>query len=272
MALAQLVAVSFAQSLFFASLSASPSYLNSVSPRSSGQRAVPRTLLLSSLVALLCTRLTPPAIASGVIPFSLALGLMHLALFLPLHPESQRALALERTLARVRVPALSDRALFLLTGAISLEGRLATLTSIARSVLRERKRAAPVALSHLLTSWRKSSAAPSTTSAAYATLARGLLAATTRGAWQTLNAHPAQQSIGWDVILSSLTALVFCAHELVARVRAPKKAALPALALALLLTPLFGVAVTASALLWYIEVIDDERRQLAQRRAGQKRQ
>ncbi|GAA6020942.1 hypothetical protein JCM10207_003196 [Rhodosporidiobolus poonsookiae] len=209
MLLGQVVAVSFAQSLFFAALAlappaapAAPAVRTPAAPRAnSAAKSSPLTWLVILAVVLgnASVAFTPGTVFSRY--FLANLLAMHCVLFLPfLLPDTKQApFALSRFYLNIALVGLRFRA------PTALELLPADLPRTAKAIVPE-------------------------------------LPALFAKQWAVLNEHPAQQSIGWDVIFASLSAVAYLVWSSRAPTRPAERVAYPILALVVLATPFVGAS------------------------------
>ncbi|KAA1476321.1 hypothetical protein DENSPDRAFT_867255 [Dentipellis sp. KUC8613] len=197
MLLGQLVAISVASCLFYLALllfprpklSPSPSTPKSPSKRPTAatiptrRLPLPPTTYLPVLLSTLLTMLLPPALTHGLfLPILLAI---HILLVLPLLPLPQHP--------HPRL-ALRTRTLHALLLLLALLARILT----SRAVLHT----SALSLAH-------TSAPPLAHTSAPPLAHTSALARVPGELWATLHAHPAQASIGWDVVWTTLAFAVW---------------------------------------------------------------
>lgn len=79
--------------------------------------------------------------------------------------------------------------------------------------------------------------------------------------WLVLNEHPAQSSISWDVIMTSLSAVAFMIHDNVTQTEADLKVPYELVLLLTMVTPLVGVQ---SSIGMYLAIREGKRETMQQ--------
>ncbi|BGP15650.1 hypothetical protein JCM10213_005119 [Rhodosporidiobolus nylandii] len=206
MLLGQVVAVSFAQSLFFAAVALAPPVKPAAAPATPAQGRLPTSpnskltwwLLFAVIAGNASVAFTPRTLYSSF--FLPNLLLMHAVLLAPLViPDRKTApMALSRFYLNISLVVIRFRA----PTVLEILGK-DTPFSFAAVVPR---------IPELL-----------------------------KAQWDTLNEHPAQQSIGWDVVFASISALVYLVWSSRQPARPAERVSPAILALLVLATPLVGV-------------------------------
>jgi hypothetical protein len=88
-----------------------------------------------------------------------------------------------------------------------------------------------------------------------------------RREWKVLNEHPAQSSISWDVIMSSVSAVAFMLYDNITQAEAELKVPYELVLLATLATPLVGIQ---SSIGMYLAVREGKRESFEQKQMWEK--